>query len=143
MQDVQGFPARDVRIPAAKSPPAIPELLPAEGVTIVLVRSSQEWGRAARRSIVRVGALVCLLLLFVSSYDATHIHAWTVSPPSTPVAPHHCLLCLAAHLPLTIHASPASPAAPAGRTTALVPDEPGSYDSAGPFLFHTRPPPQA
>jgi len=98
--------------------------------------------QAGRQRFVGLGAFVCLLLLFVSSYAAIHIHPWSGSPANEPVAPHHCLLCVAGHLPLTVHASPTAPAAPYHRATALVAEEPGSYDLASTFPFYTRPPPQ-
>ncbi|MGB9105835.1 MAG: hypothetical protein WCC59_13825, partial [Terriglobales bacterium] len=84
-----------------------------------------------------------LLLLCVSSYDAIHIHNWVASPQDAPAAPHHCLLCLSAHLPLTVHVSPTVPDVVFSRSAVLVPVEPGSYDLANTYSLYTRPPPQA
>jgi hypothetical protein len=92
---------------------------------------------------VSVAAMVCLLLTLVSSYDAIHIHNWVASPQDAPVAPHHCLLCLSAHLPLIVHVSPTVPDVVFSRSAALVPVEPGSYDLANTYSLYTRPPPQA
>ncbi len=119
-------------------------LLWTRGFTIPLVRMTEATGvMPARRSnrLVRHLAIVCLLLMCVSSYDAIHIHGG--SQQEAPVAPHHCLLCLAGHLPLTVHAGPNLPMVAFSRPAALVPDEPACYVSTCTFSLFTRPPPAA
>jgi hypothetical protein len=102
-----------------------------------------EW-RVARCKprLVSFAAVVCLLLLGLSSYDAIHLHHSVGPLENAPLAPHHCLLCLAAHLPLSIHASPATPMIAVARAAALVCDQLGSYESASTYPLYTRPPPQ-
>jgi hypothetical protein len=107
------------------------------------VEISQHLGRIPRRRRSGIGVAVCLVLLFVGSCDAIHIHEWTGSSQSVPAAPHFCLLCLSAHLPLTLHASPMVLAVRFSHSTVLVPDTLDSYDSVDVFSLYTRPPPQA
>ena len=85
---------------------------------------------------------MCLLLLGLSSYDAIHVHRSVGPLENAPLSPHHCLLCLAAHLPLAVSASPAAPMLPVARATALVPKQVGRYESATSFPLYTRPPPR-
>jgi hypothetical protein len=92
--------------------------------------------------LMSVTAVVCLLLLGLSSYDAIHVHRSVGPLEDAPLAPHHCLLCLAAHLPLTVNARPAAPVIAVARRTTLVFDQLGSYESASTFPLYTRPPPQ-
>jgi hypothetical protein len=61
---------------------------------------------------------------------------------NAPLAPHHCLLCLAAHLPMSLSASPAAPMIAVARPAALVIDQLGSEESASTLPLYTRPPPQ-
>lgn len=92
--------------------------------------------------LVKFAAVLCLLLLCLSSYDAIHVHR-TVGPlENAPLGPHHCLLCLAAHLPLSLNAGPAAPMVSVACPAALVPDQPGCYESASTLPLYTRPPPQ-
>ena len=93
---------------------------------------------------VRAAAIVCLVLLVVSSYDAVHVHNLVGPLEDAPVAPHHCLLCLAAaHMPLSIHAGPAMPVLTFSRSLPQVSGKPGVYESAPTLPLYTRPPPQA
>jgi hypothetical protein len=92
--------------------------------------------------LVSFTAVVCLLLLGLSSYDAIHVHRSVGPLENAPLAPHHCLLCLAAHLPLTVSASPAAPMLPEVQAAALVPEQVRCYESASRLPLYTRPPPQ-
>ncbi len=96
----------------------------------------------AKSRLAGVAAIVCLLLIGVTSYDAIHVHR---SDPlgNEPLAPHHCLLCLAGHLPLTVQAGVSLPAIAFSRPSALTPLETGSYDLLRRFSLDIRPPPQA
>lgn len=99
--------------------------------------------RGSRPRIVGFAAIVGLSLLFLTSYDAIHVHSGSASSQEDPVASHHCLLCLSAHLPLAVHVAPMLPGAAFSRAAAPIPDQPDSYDSAIAFSLYTRPPPQA
>ena len=92
---------------------------------------------------VGAAAMVCLILLLVSGYDAIHVHNLVGPLEDAPVAPHHCLLCLAAHMPLSIQAGPAAPVFAFSRSLAQIPGKPGGYESAATFPLYIRPPPQA
>jgi hypothetical protein len=91
---------------------------------------------------VRFAAVVCLLLMCVSSYDAIHVHRSVGPLESAPLTPHHCLLCLAAHLPVTISAGPATPIPRFTCAAPLPPEQVASYESAATLVPYTRPPPQ-
>ena len=91
---------------------------------------------------VSFAAVVCLLLMCVSSYDAIHLHRSVGPLESAPLATHHCLLCLAAHLPVTISAGPATPIPRFTCAAPLPPEQVGSYESAATLVPYTRPPPQ-
>ena len=91
---------------------------------------------------VSFAAVVCLLLMCVSSYDAIHVHRSVGPLESAPLTPHHCLLCLAAHLPVTISADPATPISRFNCAAPLPPEQVGSYESAATLVPYTRPPPQ-
>ena len=86
-------------------------------------------------------ACVCLLLMGLSSYDAIHVHRSIGPLESAPLTSHHCLLCLAAHVPATISASPAAFLPGVTCAMPLPLDKPGSYESAGILALYTRPPP--
>jgi hypothetical protein len=93
---------------------------------------------------IRSGAVLCLLLVGVSAFDAIHVHRGANPFGSAPDASnHYCLLCLAAHLPVTIYATPTAPMPLCSRPAYLVPPESRSYESASIFPLCTRPPPQA
>jgi hypothetical protein len=92
--------------------------------------------------LIRLGVVVCLLLLALSSYDSVHVHRSVGPLENAPLAPHHCLLCLAAHLPLTMNASPTAPMLPVARAAALVPEQVACYESASRLPLYIRPPPQ-
>jgi hypothetical protein len=106
-------------------------------------------GQATLRSLIArlqprpisIAAVVCLLLMCVSSYDAIHVHRSVGPLESTPLTPHHCLLCLAVHFPVTISAGPAAPVANPGCATPLPPEQVRSYESACTLALYTRPPP--
>jgi hypothetical protein len=87
-------------------------------------------------------AIVCLLLMCVSGYDAIHVHSSFSPPEGTPLAQHQCLLCLAAHFPVTLSTGPAAPAPLASCAAPLPPEQVRSYESAAILLHYTRPPPQ-
>ncbi len=112
------------------------------GFRIPLVRFSQHRQTVGRPRRVFFAVAVSLLLLGISSFDSVHIHNWSGSQQNTPVAPHHCLLCLAAHLPMTVHVSPMPPRVAFSRRAPVAAVEPGSYDSVITFSLYTRPPPQ-
>ena len=116
------------------------------GFTIPLVRIAQSTSLSlqARRNarLIKFAAVVCLLLMCVSSYDALHVHGSVNPLESAPQAPHHCLLCLAAHLPVTIIAVAAVPIPRFTCATTLPPENAGSYESAAMLTCYTRPPPQ-
>jgi len=117
-----------------------------EGFTIQPVRISEQLSVSLSRSrprMVRVAAVLCLLLVGVISYSAIHVHGSAASLEETPLAPHHCLLCVAAHLPLSIHAGPSLTIVNSPRPAAVAAENPGSYESSIKFPFCTRPPPQA
>jgi hypothetical protein len=94
-------------------------------------RIRSKWGIS-----VQVG--LCLLVLFLTSLDAIHSHG-----PANPLrSGEHCLLCMAAHLPMAVSASAAAPAPVFAAVTTL------SYFHAGParqplnvFSLCMRPPP--
>ncbi|HEX9120382.1 MAG TPA: hypothetical protein VF840_07580 [Terriglobales bacterium] len=92
--------------------------------------------------LVSFAAIVCLLLMCVSSYDAIHVHRSVGPLESAPLTPHRCLLCLAAHLPVTISAGPATPIPRFTCATPLPPEQVASYESAATLVLYTRPPPQ-
>jgi hypothetical protein len=92
--------------------------------------------------LVSFAAMVCLLLMCVSSYDAIHVHRSVGPLESAPLTPHHCLLCLAAHLPVTISAGPATPIPRFTCAAPLPPERVASYESAATLVLYTRPPPQ-
>lgn len=126
--------------------PCSSELLPHAGFTILPVSIAQcptplmSRGKPRRASFA---AVLCLLLMCVISYDAIHVHRSVGPLESAPLTPHHCLLCLAAHFPVTISAAPV---APLPRFTCAAPlplQQAGSYESAKTFPLYTRPPPQA
>ena len=87
--------------------------------------------------------MVCLLLMCVSSYDAIHVHRSVGPLESAPLTPHHCLLCLAAHFPVTISAGPATPIPRFTCAAPLPPEQVAFYESAATLVLYTRPPPQA
>ena len=91
---------------------------------------------------VSFAAVVCLLLMCVSSYDAIHVHRSVGPLESAPLTPHRCLLCLAAHLPVAISAGPATPIPRFTCAAPLPPEQVASYESAATLVLHTRPPPQ-
>ncbi len=94
--------------------------------------------------VARFLVVLCLLLVAVIGYDAIHVHGAAGPLGNLPAEPHHyCLLCLAAHLPLTVYVSPAVPLLTSTRPAAVVPVEPHSYESAGTLPLYTRPPPRA
>jgi hypothetical protein len=78
----------------------------------------------------------------VSSYDAIHVHRSVGPLEGVPLSSHHCLLCVAAHLPVTISASPAAPLPRFSCAVPLPPEQIGSYESAITLTLYTRPPPQ-
>jgi hypothetical protein len=90
-----------------------------------------------------LGVAVCLFLICLASFNVLHIHGSGGSSEHTPAAAHHCLLCLAAHLPLSIPAGPALPVLGLSRPAAPAPEICACYDSAKPFSLSIRPPPQA
>ena len=92
---------------------------------------------------VSFAAVLCLLLMCLTSYDAIHIHRSVGPLESAPLTPHHCLLCLAAHLPVTISAGPVAPLPRFTCAAPLPPEQARSYESAATFPLYTRPPPQA
>jgi hypothetical protein len=100
------------------------------GFTISLVRIAQSTFLTlqARRNarLIKFAAVVCLLLMCVSSYDALHVHGSGHPLESAPQAPHHCLLRLAAHLPITINALAAVPIPRYTCATPLPPENAGS-----------------
>jgi hypothetical protein len=116
------------------------------GFTILRVTISRQpvqWIVArCKLRLVSFTAIVCLLLLGLSSYDAIHVHRSVGPLENAPVAPHHCLLCLAASMPLGMHAIPAAPIAPIARPAALITDQVVAYESASTFPLCIRPPPQ-
>jgi hypothetical protein len=87
-------------------------------------------------------AIVCLLLMCVGGYDAIHVHRSVGPLESAPLSTHHCLLCLAAHLPVTISAGPATPIPRFTCAAPLPPEQVASYESAATLVPYTRPPPQ-
>lgn len=97
----------------------------------------------AKPRLLSFAAVLCLLLMCVSSYDAIHVHRSVGPLESAPLAPHHCLLCLAAHLPVTISAGPAVPLPRFTCAAPLPPEQARSYESTATFSFYIRPPPQA
>jgi len=78
----------------------------------------------------------------VSSYDAIHVHRSVGPLEGAPLSSHHCLLCVAAHLPVTISASPAAPLPRISCAVPLPPEQIGSYESAITLALYTRPPPE-
>ena len=116
------------------------------GFTILLVRITRhtEASPTTRFKPRRVSfaAMVCLLLMCVSSYDAIHVHRSVGPLESAPLTTHHCLLCLAAHFPVTISAGPATPVPRFTCAAPLPPEQVGSYESAATLVPYTRPPPQ-
>jgi hypothetical protein len=86
-------------------------------------------------------ACVCLLLMGLSSYDAIHVHRSIGPLEGAPLTSHHCLLCLAAHVPATISTGPAAPLPRISCTAPLPLEQLGSYESAGILALYTRPPP--
>lgn len=83
---------------------------------------------------------LCLLVLFVTSLDAIHSHGPT--SPQASRSGEHCVLCLAAHLPLAVSASTAAPA-PVFTEAAMLPSlhtEPARQPLSA-FSLYMRPPP--
>ena len=115
------------------------------GFTILLVRITRhaEASPTARFKPRRVSfaAVLCLLLMCVSGYDAIHVHRSVGPLDNAPLATHHCLLCLAAHLPVTISAGPATPIPRFTCAAPLPPEQVGSYESAAMLVLYIRPPP--
>lgn len=101
------------------------------------------WSATARCQprLAEVVACVCLLLMGLSSYDAIHIHRSVGPAESAPLTSHHCLLCLAAHVPAAVSASPAAALLSISCMTQLPPEQADSYESAGMLPLYTRPPP--
>ena len=92
---------------------------------------------------VSFSAVLCLLLTCVIVLGAIHLHPSVGPLESAPLAPHHCLLCLAAHLPVTISLGPVDPL-PRLACAGLLPLEAAvSYESAATLALYIRPPPQA
>ena len=116
------------------------------GFTILLVRITRHPEASPttrfRPRLFSFAAMVCLLLMCVSSYDAIHVHSSVGPLESAPLAPHHCLLCLAAHLPVAISAGPATPIPRFTCAAPLPPEQVASYESAATLVPYTRPPPQ-
>ena len=88
-------------------------------------------------------ALLCLLLLLVTSLAAIHSHG-PISPLG--IKPlrsgDHCVLCMAAHLPLAVGGSTLEPA-PVSTAVMLLPSlhvEPAREALSG-FSLYMRPPP--
>jgi hypothetical protein len=114
--------------------PMKPQLVTIEGTT----RPSQERSFWASRSLARAGALVCVLLVFLTSFVAVaHFH-----PNDLGSTGHPCSLCALAHAGIALNeiAQPAPIFAPSilARTPAV------TRQSFLPALSnYIRPPPQA
>jgi len=83
--------------------------------------------------------LLCLLLLCATNAQAVHTH------PLTSVRPlgsfDHCLLCIAAHLPLAMPAAVVAPAPLAMPSPIVIGREPLQREPLSLFPLHNRPPP--
>jgi hypothetical protein len=116
------------------------------GFTILLVKMAQVTGASPTTRFeprrLSVAAMVCLLLMCVGSYDAIHLHRSVGPLEGAPLTSHHCLLCLAAHFPVTISAGPATPIPHFTCAAPLPPEQLASYESAATLVHYIRPPPQ-
>jgi len=100
-----------------------------------------KWPRSNFEVSARAG--LCLLVLFVTSLDAVHSHG-PIRPLGTkPLhSGEHCVLCMAAHLPLAVRASTAV-SAPVFTAAAVLPFfhlEP-AREPLSTFSLYMRPPP--
>ena len=93
------------------------------------------------RSLGWIKAGLCLLLLCIISIEALHVH--DSLRPLLLTSSHHCVLCMAAHLPLAVCPDTVAPVPRFRQTLGAVVLEVHRYESrAGSSLF-TRPPPVA
>lgn len=86
---------------------------------------------------------MCLLVLFFASLDAVHSHRSVNPLGTTPLhSGEHCVLCLAAHLPLAVSGGTAAiaPVFTAVSETPRFCAEPG-LDRLSGFSLYIRPPP--
>jgi hypothetical protein len=85
----------------------------------------------------------CLLVLLVTSLDAIHSHGPVNALGAKPLrSGEHCVLCMAAHLPLAVSASTAAPV-PVFTAAAMLPSfhmEP-AREPLSAFSLYMRPPP--
>ncbi len=95
------------------------------------------------RDVGRWKAVLCLLLLCVLSIDALHVHDPFASAGAPSGNPHHCVLCMAAHLPLAVSPSTDAPIPQYRRLSSLPPAAAYDYESLVGFSLYMRPPPAA
>ncbi len=106
------------------------------GVAVHMKQLRSRLGSSAR-------VALCLLLLFVTSLDAIHIHGPSNTAGTEPLGSgHYCLLCMAAHLPLAVGVGITAPAPvfAAAIMLPLVHLEP-AREPLNAFSLYMRPPP--
>jgi hypothetical protein len=87
-------------------------------------------------------ALVCALLLCLIIADNLHTHRVLTPAEAAPLSDSpHCLLCMAAHLPVAISEQSAIPVPSFTRETTLAAHPVCVYESCPAFTLYIRPPP--
>ncbi len=87
--------------------------------------------------------MLCLLLLCVLSIDALHVHDPLAAAAAPSGNPHHCVLCMAAHLPLALSPSAIAPTPSCRQSDIALPADTYAYESLAGFPLYMRPPPLA
>ncbi|MGI9102593.1 MAG: hypothetical protein ACR2IF_09140 [Terriglobales bacterium] len=93
------------------------------------------------RDCARWKAVLCLLLLCVLSIDALHVHDPLATAGAPAGNPHHCVLCMAAHLPLAASPIAIVPGPSRRQSGITLPIRMYAYQSLAGFQLYMRPPP--